>query len=830
MPLSSAFDPGSSGSIGRANRPVREVLLELLAPEAARKSGVPGLGAGFFIAGSKVAGLQALQAAAVGPDAPATVLAARYRVAGAPVFGTVVEAFERDLVRLTSDGSPIGHFEFKPSRDDWIATLRQLRPAPPRGSDEPRGNLGLAGVTGLMASLANLPIDRRVVLFIETDVPPDAPSHERDLTDWTSNLRSVVSSLPQQVGIVAVPAPAQRLIDSTSRIIDAQEGDTLDWSGLEVRVGPASQAQGYRATALRGDRPARIDSLGYGDYAQAIARFVLHPKTEPLTIGIHGEWGKGKSTFMGFIDEALVDSARANQGTADAKDLADLRSSLVGLEGRADELADRERVRSDSRLTMLRRRMRTQASREVVTASFNAWQYESAPEIWAGLAIEVTQALERSRSPIEQALLRVAHPLKRARLLMLLAALVTIVGVATVTIAGVPWLADVGRDVLPKSLAALPQPLIAILALVAILAGTAKLAGPVADQFPRLLRQRHEDRLGYQHVVIEDLKYVRTAFRRGPPPRVVVFVDDLDRCSEERVVEVLQAINLILAKSDFFVFLGIDTDMIHRAIDRHYHADSASDALPPDFAKAYLRKIIQLSFHLPITPKARRQEFGRAIFGVGLGSPPAAEAAGAGQSTTPNAFAFDIDQLRSATIQELEPVETTWTEVAAFLDYQLFVTDNPRELIRLVNLHRLVKITLYGRGVIPTDQRQRKLLKWLVFCVRWPDLIDDALTAARAGPDEGNVLERIKPEAIAAMAEPDSADFWLFVAEKTTADILSSQDLLLDGEFERAAYLSELITSEPPSRPDEIPEAAGSTTASKSSSRSRRAPARSRSS
>ena len=51
-------------------------------------------------------------------------------------------------------------------------------------------------------------------------------------------------------------------------------------------------------------------------------------------------------------------------------------------------------------------------------------------------------------------------------------------------------------------------------------------------------------------------------------PRVVVVVDDLDRCSDESIMETLQAINLVLGASDFFVVLAIDTDMIHRAIAR----------------------------------------------------------------------------------------------------------------------------------------------------------------------------------------------------------------------------------------------------------------------
>ena len=86
----------------------------------------------------------------------------------------------------------------------------------------------------------------------------------------------------------------------------------------------------------------------------------------------------------------------------------------------------------------------------------------------------------------------------------------------------------------------------------------------------------------------------------------------------------------------------------------------------------------------------------------------------------------------------LVAVETTEDEVTSFQVFQMYLEDNPREIIRLVNLHRLVKIVLYGSGAVPPRPRQRKLLKWLVSCDRWPHLIDDVLAAAdvnAAAPD-----------------------------------------------------------------------------------------------
>ena len=69
-------------------------------------------------------------------------------------------------------------------------------------------------------------------------------------------------------------------------------------------------------------------------------------------------------------------------------------------------------------------------------------------------------------------------------------------------------------------------------------------------------------RMGYQNQVIDDLAFLRDRLPgrmveptgngeepRRIPPRIVVFVDDLDRCSDESIMETLQAINLVLGRA-----------------------------------------------------------------------------------------------------------------------------------------------------------------------------------------------------------------------------------------------------------------------------------------
>ena len=98
--------------------------------------------------------------------------------------------------------------------------------------------------------------------------------------------------------------------------------------------------------------------------------------------------------------------------------------------------------------------------------------------------------------------------------------------------------------------------------------------------------------------------------RFGPPPleRIVLYIDDLDRCPPKRVVEVLEAVHLMLALELFVVVVAVDARWLVRSLEYHHrelfkieegHRESL--ATPID----YLDKIFQIPFVLlPPQPEA----------------------------------------------------------------------------------------------------------------------------------------------------------------------------------------------------------------------------------
>ena len=80
--------------------------------------------------------------------------------------------------------------------------------------------------------------------------------------------------------------------------------------------------------------------------------------------------------------------------------------------------------------------------------------------------------------------------------------------------------------------------------------------------------------------------------------RLVVIVDDLDRCLPTTAIETLEAIRLFLFVKKAAFVIGADEAMIEYAVKK-YFPDLPDSATHNSYAKNYLEKLIQVPFHLP---------------------------------------------------------------------------------------------------------------------------------------------------------------------------------------------------------------------------------------
>jgi hypothetical protein len=88
--------------------------------------------------------------------------------------------------------------------------------------------------------------------------------------------------------------------------------------------------------------------------------------------------------------------------------------------------------------------------------------------------------------------------------------------------------------------------------------------------------------------------------------RIVVYIDDLDRCPPDRVIQVLEAVQLLLAVPLFVVVVAVDPRWLLRSLTVHYKelfaADGPAAAGIEDWGSTpmqYLEKIFQIPFTLP---------------------------------------------------------------------------------------------------------------------------------------------------------------------------------------------------------------------------------------
>jgi peptidoglycan hydrolase-like protein with peptidoglycan-binding domain len=83
--------------------------------------------------------------------------------------------------------------------------------------------------------------------------------------------------------------------------------------------------------------------------------------------------------------------------------------------------------------------------------------------------------------------------------------------------------------------------------------------------------------------------------------RIILYVDDLDRCPPDTVIDVLQAVHLLLTFPLFVVVVAVDTRWVSRSLLKHYDkllslGGASTDALEAAAPRDYLEKIFQVPY------------------------------------------------------------------------------------------------------------------------------------------------------------------------------------------------------------------------------------------
>jgi len=111
-----------------------------------------------------------------------------------------------------------------------------------------------------------------------------------------------------------------------------------------------------------------------------------------------------------------------------------------------------------------------------------------------------------------------------------------------------------------------------------------------------LLSERRDYRAekGFMGDVKKDMEYL-LGFLRARNGRLLVVIDDLDRCVEDDILAILKVVNLLLRDCPITCFLTIDSRVVLSVLDKHME-ETCSDKVVD--GREFLDKIIQLPIYI----------------------------------------------------------------------------------------------------------------------------------------------------------------------------------------------------------------------------------------
>jgi hypothetical protein len=202
--------------------------------------------------------------------------------------------------------------------------------------------------------------------------------------------------------------------------------------------------------------------------------------------------------------------------------------------------------------------------------------------------------------------------------------------------------------------------------------------------------------------------FVGTAEGGGPSRRVVVFVDDLDRCLPENALQVLESMKLFFDLTGFVFVVGLDRDVIERSIEAKYGAAVGADARadshqPGDRPQRnavsgadYVKKIFQVPFGLPRISADDLKPFFMAL----------------------------VERTELPEEQRTDLLDVVWPHVEASTSGS---SVNPREVKRLVNAYtlqmKMLSVKLKPRKAAP-DPNVVLALQAIGFRADWEQFYD----------------------------------------------------------------------------------------------------------
>ena len=218
------------------------------------------------------------------------------------------------------------------------------------------------------------------------------------------------------------------------------------------------------------------------------------------------------------------------------------------------------------------------ADPEVITLWFNAWRYEREEHLIVPMLDTLREALlgwSRDQHRPEQ-----RAGARRAAATAARAARAILVGLSLR--AGLPGAAELALD-----------------------------AGKIAAAWNEGPDDDAEEPQSFYHASFTALQQSLAQFAGPDRQRIVIFVDDLDRCLPASALQVLESMKLFFDLSGFVFVVGLDRHVVELAIETKYGTGhgAGGPAEAPIKGVDYIKKIFQVPFTLPPISRLQLDEF-----------------------------------------------------------------------------------------------------------------------------------------------------------------------------------------------------------------------------
>jgi KAP family P-loop domain len=339
------------------------------------------------------------------------------------------------------------------------------------------------------------------------------------------------------------------------------DSDRVVEGRIEPSVGvPADKFSWFQLLADTPIEQDEQDRLGFTAYADALAGLLDDPATStPLTIAITGPWGSGKTSLAKMVEARL-------------------------------QRWPKERGEAPN-----------------IVCWFNAWRHDDAPNLGSAFAAEVARVAARRRPRWRQILrplparMLPADERWRRRLLILLLCLMPLLlalAVPQIQMVLVAQTHTIATALGFGQVAGISAFLLIVIALWTNLASIAGTAGRfIADP----AEEAAKGSLDHVRSQLGELVHQATDTGRSRR-RLVIFVDDLERCTPPRAVEVCEKAHQLFGHPDVAVVLIADVGLLAASAKIKHAAEDE-----PTYGQRYLQKIVQIQFDLPpIRPEVMR--------------------------------------------------------------------------------------------------------------------------------------------------------------------------------------------------------------------------------